>query len=106
MSRWIWGPAAVVLAIGAVLFAVALTRERDVVASTPSPRAVFQLTPVEVPAGSQLCLTGVTIPRDARRLRMQVRTFGRSGPALALTLRGRGYAQAVQVPPGYRDETV
>ena len=58
MSRWIWGPA--VLAAILRRRARRCTRSRaagTLVASTPSPRAVFSATPWSSPPARRLCLT-------------------------------------------------
>jgi hypothetical protein len=106
MSRWVLIPALIACAVAAALFARFLTADRDLVASTPSPRPVFSVTYVTVPSGEPLCIGDVTIPDSARRLRLQVRTYGRLGPALAVTLKARGYEQRVDVAAGYADNTV
>jgi hypothetical protein len=106
MSKWLAIPAAIVLVLAGARFARYLTVDRGLVASTPSPRPLFKVTDVPLASGQRLCLTDVTIPRDAQRLRVQVTTFGRPGPALAIELRAGGYAQRLQVPAGYPDATV
>jgi hypothetical protein len=103
MSRWVVIPAALTCAVAAVLFAPFLLRERDLVASTPSPRPLFDVTFIPVPSGGRLCASDVTIPRDARQLRFQVRTFGRPGPPLQVSLRAPGYGAQAQVAAGYPD---
>jgi hypothetical protein len=105
MSRYVAAPAAVVCLVAAALFAPFLLRDRDLVAATPSPRPLFEVTPLELQPSRPLCLTDVTIPPDARQVRFQVITGGRPGPALAVTLRAPGYAQSLSVPAGYADET-
>ena len=42
MSRWVALPALVTCALAAALFVRFLTKEREVVAATPSPRPLFQ----------------------------------------------------------------
>jgi hypothetical protein len=106
MSRWLTIPAAIVLVLAGARFVRYLTVERGLVASTPSPRPVFKVTEVPLASGKRLCLTDVTIPRDAQRLRMQVSTAGRPGPALAIELRAGAYDERLQVPAGYPDGTV
>jgi hypothetical protein len=97
--------AAIVLALGAVLFARFVLADRDVVASTPSPRPVFTVHYQPLKPGEQLCIQDVTIPADARRVRMQVRTYGKPGPQLAIELAARGYAERLTVAGGYADLT-
>jgi hypothetical protein len=108
MSRtgWVVGPALVTCAIAAVLFARFLVEARELVAAVPSPRPVFQIDLVDVPPGERLCISGVTIPADARQLRFQVGTFGRPGPALDVTLRGESYSERLTVPAGYPDSAL
>jgi hypothetical protein len=103
MSRWVALPALVSCAIAAVLFGRFLTEERELVSATPSPRPMFEITPVTVPPGEELCISDVTIPADARQLRVQVLTFRRSGPALDIALRARGYGERLAIRAGYPD---
>jgi len=105
MSRWIALPAASVLLVATALFVPALLRDRELVASTPSPRPLFDVTPLELSPNQPLCISDVTIPPDARQVRFQVITGGTPGPAIGVTLRAAGYSQAVTVPAGYADET-
>jgi hypothetical protein len=103
MSKWVLWPAAALGALAAVSFGHFLLVKRDLVASTPSPRPLFQVTDIRLPPQRQLCITDVTIPHAASRLRVQVRTFGRPGPALDVTLRAPGYRERLTVPAGYPD---
>lgn len=103
MSKWVVIPAALTCAVAVALFAPFLLRDRDLVASTPSPRPLFYVTFIEVPAGGRLCASDVTIPREARQLRFQVRTFGRPGPPLRVSLRAPGYGAQADVAGGYAD---
>jgi hypothetical protein len=103
MSKPVLIAAAVTCAIAAVLFARFLHAGHDLVASTPSPRAVFKITPVDVPAGERLCIGDVTIPRDAHQIRFQVKTYGAPGPPLNVELSGGSYRATVPVPEGYPD---
>src|SRR3954467_9776762 len=105
MSRWIVLPAAVLLLVATALFLPSLLRERELVASTPSPRPLFEVTPVALDPNRPLCISDVTIPPDARQMRFQVITGGAPGPAIDVALRATGYAQAVTVPAGFADET-
>jgi hypothetical protein len=104
MSRkWVLVPALLAIAFAGALFLRSLTEDRDLVASTPSPRPVFTVTYVDLPQGRPLCIGDVTIPHDARRLRVQVRTYGRPGPALSIALSAPGYKTQLTVPAGYPD---
>jgi hypothetical protein len=103
MSKWVLWPAAVLGVLAGVSFLHFLVVKRELVASTPSPRPLFEVTDVRLPPQRQLCITDVTIPHDAGRLRVQVRTFGRPGPALDVTLRAPGYSERLTVPAGYPD---
>ncbi len=106
MSRWVLVPAVVTCALAAVLFVRFLIEDRELVAAVPSPRPVFQIDLIDVPPGEQLCISGVTVPADARQLRFQVGTFGRAGPELEVTLRAPGYRERVTVPAGYPDSAL
>jgi hypothetical protein len=106
MSRWAVGTAALVCLLAAVPFARFLIADRELVAATPSPRPVFAISLVDVPPAEALCISGVTIPDDARELHFQVGTFGPPGPALTVDLRAPGYAERVTVPAGYADSAL
>jgi len=103
MSRWALLPALALCAVAAALRAPSLLRERELVAATPSPRPLFDVTPVELPAGKELCIADVTIPGSAEELRLQVATLSGPGPALAVRLRAPGYEERLTVPGGYPD---
>jgi hypothetical protein len=105
MSRWVAIPAAVACLVAAALFVPFLARGRTLIASTPSPRPLFSVSFAALPPGGRLCASDVTIPHDARVLHVQARTFGRPGPALAVTLSAPGYAARARVAAGYPDET-
>jgi hypothetical protein len=106
MSRWVVLPALITCALAATLFVRFLTEDRELVAATPSPRPMFEVSLVEVPPGEELCISDVTIPADARRLRIQVGTFGPPGPELDLTLQARGYQERLTVPAGFPDSAL
>ncbi len=103
MSRWVWAPAVLVLLVAIGASVRFLTTDRELVAGTPSPRPVFQISLLELPIGEKLCIRGVTIPEDARRLRFQIGTFGTPGPPLDVTLSADGYVERLKVPAGYAD---
>lgn len=96
-------PALALCAIAAALFVRFLLDDRELVAATPSPRPMFVLTPLEVPAGQELCIADVTIPTGAETLRLQVVARSAPGPALDLRLLAPGYVQRLTVPRGYPD---
>lgn len=103
MSKWALFPALVLGAVATALFAQFLVQDRELVAATPSPRPLFNLTPVELARGDELCIADVTIPRDAEEMRFQVTTRTASGPALDLRLHAAGYDERLTVPSGYPD---
>ncbi len=106
MSSWVLGTAAVAVAVALALFVPYLTDDRALVASTPTPRAVFSVEFVEVKEDERLCVTGVTIPPEAEQVRFQALTYGRPGPPLTVELRALGYVERARVRGGYPDETV
>jgi len=106
MSRWVVLPALATCALAAALFVRFVVEERELVSAVPSPRPMFSISLIDVAPGEALCMSGVTIPADARQLRVQVGTFGRSGPALSVTLRGADYTERLRVPAGYPDSAV
>jgi hypothetical protein len=103
MSKTVVLTAAAVCLAAALLCGRFLVRDHDLVASTPSPRAVFVPALIDIPAGRRLCITDVTIPSDAHQLRFQVDTYGVPGPALHAELSAPGYRATVAVPAGYAD---
>jgi hypothetical protein len=106
MSRWVALPALGACALAAALFVGFLTEKREVVAATPSPRPVFEVSLVGVPPLKELCIADVTIPGDARQLRFHVLTRARRGPAIDVALRAPGYDERLTVPGGYADRTL
>jgi hypothetical protein len=106
MSRAVLLPAVIACVVAAALFVPFLAEDRELVAATPSPRPLFQLSLVEIGPREQLCISDVTIPADADQLRFQVGTFGRPGPELAVTLQARGYRERSSVPGGYADNAL
>jgi hypothetical protein len=106
MSKPVVITAALIGAVFAVLSARFLLADRDLVAATPSPRPVFKISLIDVPPGEPLCIGDVTIPKDARQIRFQVGTYGRSGPALDVALTAPGYSARVRVPAGYADSAL
>jgi hypothetical protein len=106
MSKWALVPALALSVIATTLFVPSLLRDRELVAATPSPRPLFDLTPVEFGAGEELCIADVTIPSDAEELRLQVATRTAPGPALELRLQAPGYEERLIVPRGYPDEAL
>lgn len=105
MSRPVVLTAAVLCALAAIPFGRFLLADRDLVAATPSPRAVFTVSFIDVRPGQDLCIDGVTIPTGARQIRFQVRTFERPGPPLLVALRAGTYSETTEVPAGYADGT-
>ncbi|WP_157591796.1 hypothetical protein [Solirubrobacter soli] len=97
--------AAVVCLVAAAFFVPFLLRDHDLVASTPSPRPLFNVTPLALPANQPLCISRVTIPPDARQVRFTAITGGAPGPELAVTLAAPGYSARATVPAGYADAT-
>lgn len=93
-------------ALFAVLSVPFLTREREMTAGVPSPRAVFEVGLVPVAGGRELCVSDVTIPPDAQLLRFAVGTYRRPGPQLRVTLSGAGYGDRIGVAAGYADNAL
>lgn len=106
MSRWVALAAVVTCAIAAALFVRFLTEERELVAAVPSPRPMFEVGFVDILPGEELCISGVTIPDDARQLRVQVGTFGPPGPELHVALTARDYRERLTIPAGYPDSAL
>jgi hypothetical protein len=105
-SRWALLVAAICCALFAALSIPFLTSQREIAAGVPSPRALLAISLETIPAHERLCVSDVTIPPDARRLRFDIGTFGQPGPPLRLTLSGADYRERVVVAGGYADNLV
>src|SRR3712207_1789244 len=71
-----------------------LTRERDLVALTPTPKAARTVSIVDVAPGAAACLGDVVVDARSEQARFQVGTFRRPGTPLRFTLAAPGYAGA------------
>lgn len=101
-------PAIVVMAICllavAALFVVPyFTRDRQLVASVPSPAALDAIAFVPVAPGQAACFDNAAIERHSEEARFQVATGGRRGSPLELRLAAPGWTQTVAVRGGYAD---
>ena len=91
--------AAVLVALGAVFVLLPnLRRDRPVVDATPAPPPLGSVALVEVPGGQRACLSNVTLDHGSRQAHFTVGTFGKPGPALAVTAAGRRYRVARGFP--------
>jgi hypothetical protein len=96
--------AALVVLAGAAAWVVPwLTRERDIPAAVPSPRALREVDFVNVERGREACAPDVGLDERSREARMVVGTFGRPGPAFRLLIEGDGYRSVTRVRGGYAD---
>jgi hypothetical protein len=98
----------VVLVLGGLLAArTFLTRDRDLLTTTPQPSPLTALSLVELRGDQRACLEQIVMDERSGRVRFQVATFGRPGSPLRVTIRGRGYRASGSVAAGYPDnETV
>ena len=92
------------LLVGGGLWVVPwLTRSRELPAGVPSPAALFSVELVRLGPAQTACSPNVALDPRGSRARLQVRTFGRPGAPLRLTLQGVGYRSASTIPGGYGD---
>jgi hypothetical protein len=94
------------VAIAAAWFAPFMTRDRLVVASTPTVRPFFQLSVVPLPAGGRACVQGVIFEPSAQAAQVQVTSLRRGGPRLDLTASAPGYTASGTLAPGYGEGAV
>lgn len=100
-----------VVVIAAAVFCVAfaaiaipfLTRSREVIASTVTPRALFGITPITLEPQDEACDTTVAYDRESQVARFGVQTHGKPGPPLELIASAPGYHWVTKVPGGYGD---
>src|SRR4051794_6333995 len=107
MRRWGMSCALAVLLAGTVVWALPwFTRDRDVPAGVPSPRALFETTALRVGPGQSACADAVAVDPHARQARVTLATYRRpAGPPLTLTLTGGGYRAVSRLPGGYADNS-
>jgi hypothetical protein len=86
--------AALVVLGGAIVLLPGLLRDRPRVDATPSPPPLSSIALVKVPGGERACLANVVLDAGSDIARFTVGTFGRPGPALAVTAAGRRYRVA------------
>lgn len=98
----------VVLLLGTVLAVRPfLTRDRELLTTTPQPPSLVAAALVELHAGQQACLDRAVVDERSEQARFRVGTFGRRSPPLRVTIRGRGYRQSARVASAdYRDNDV
>lgn len=82
-----------------------LTKTRDIPAEVPSPAPLTATDLVLVPGGSRLCMTDLAISKESRRVRFKVGTYGKPGPALAVSVKAAGYASQARVAAGWVDNS-
>lgn len=93
--------ALVVFGVFAIPF---LTRDREQPAAVPDPPALKRVELDEVPPGKSVCIADIAAEQHSDVVRMQVGTFGKTGPPLALSVTGeRGYRAHASEPGGYPD---
>src|SRR5690242_1556525 len=103
---------AVAIAVAALLAGVGafvvpfLVRDRAYRTSVPQPSPLFRTSVVSVKPGQQACMDKAVMDVHSDVAQFQVGTRFKPGPALQLTLRGKGYRDVVPVAPGYADNSV
>jgi hypothetical protein len=95
-----------VFVLGALVFARPfLTRDRDLLTSTPQPSPLTALAVVEVPGGAEACLDLATMDERSNQARFVVGSYHRRRPPLRLTIRGRGYRDSERIASGPRRDS-
>jgi hypothetical protein len=81
-----------VVALGAARWiAPPLTRERDVVAATPSLTGLFSVIDLPLRSDQRACVSPVAFDRSTRRARFLISSTSRGGSSLAVEARGAGW---------------
>lgn len=85
---------AVVLAATSAWFVPFLTREQELVEATPQPPPLFEVAPIELLLGWEVCTGPVRVTRATDIARIRALRFDRAGGPthLSVTMSGPGYA--------------
>jgi hypothetical protein len=95
--RHLAAAAAVVALAGIVLLVPFVGRDRDVIAASPSPPPLFEVTPTAFVPGSRACIDDVTFSPSTQVALLRVATFGRPGPRLRVIAEGPGYRSTREI---------
>src|SRR3954471_3936774 len=108
MRRWGIAAGVATLVIGALLFMRPfVTRDRDVIASTPAAAGAFSpLVPIELKPHDQLCVTAAPLDSDSKLGRVLAYTFGKPGAPLAVDTYAKGFHSQTRLPAGYPEGQV
>jgi hypothetical protein len=91
-------PLAIGVGIALVVFVPPLTREREVIASTPVPPPLFEVTGIRLqPEAPELCVSDVTLGPASEVLRFRVAGLSAPGPRLEVDVQGPGHHPALVV---------
>jgi hypothetical protein len=87
------------------LFVPYLTRDREVIESTPSVRPLPPggLVPITLRKGDELCVPNLPLTPQSERVRFPVTTVGGSGPPLVVSLQAPGFRSSTRVPADWHD---
>lgn len=83
-----------------------LTKDRQVVASSPSPPPIYGMTPVALPGQATACLDQMPYDTHSQVFQLSVVKAPKSSPALDITFKAKGYRDRVRIPGGYREGVI
>src|SRR3954470_19095593 len=108
MRRWGVATAMAFLLAATVLWALPwLTRDREMSAGVPTPRALLRTSSLRLKPKQSACAGAVAVDPHAQQARLTLGTAGAAaGPPLTFALSGRGYHAEGQVAGGYGDGSV
>jgi hypothetical protein len=87
----------------AILFIPWFVKDRTVIASVTTPRALYGVTPLTVGPKQTACVDLVSYDSQSQIARFGVQTHGRPGPPLELIAGGPGYRSVSPLAGGYSD---
>jgi len=74
-----------------------LTRDRDLLTTTPQPSPLVAVALVPLTGGAQACLDTAVMDEHSERVLFRVGTYGKRAMPLRVTIRGRGYRDGGRV---------
>src|SRR3954453_18765032 len=109
MRRWGIGAGVAVVLLCALLFMRPfVTRDREVISSTPAAASLFTPpVPIAMKTGDRLCDVNLPLDRDSELARVFIYTYGKAGSPLVVEANdGKGYKFRGRHPGGYPEGSV